>query len=758
MPIYNLYVLLQIAGRPGWWLILAFIPVLNLILLVLPFDIARKVTPVLLRRGRHLLTSIKSDLGQFRSYPRSRIPGVKSPIDAARCVFEEIIRTTKQHRPDLDIREAPVVITVPASSSGLARADLLDAAVAAGFKRERLELLDEPVAALIDLLNSADGGDLLSGESRNVLVFDFGAGTCDLALVRARFEQGAETGLEVETLAISPYRRLGGDDIDRALLTLLIPQAFADPGEWESLSGAKRRALADTLLPAVAQPLKEKACRAIAAFLAEHPSDGWDLLRKQPITVQHSLDRGFEHLAPGTRFSLSSAEFEGVMKPFVAWKTAAGSSGTLMQPVLATLEKAGLTMKELDVLVLHGGSSQNPHVRQLMAELLVGDGHCPQLRVTTTPDMLTSVAHGAAITCYWRHCRGKDFIHPVLGEDMGIVTSDDEHHVFVSARTPVPFPAEADAFADPTGGEERFFTPDGSADAVLVPFFVGSRKARRIAGSVRVTLPPGTPARAPLRVRFRIDHDKKIEWLTSVGDGPFVEAPTLHDPWTCGMSCRAERDLVAHRRTMAASIARGQEVSAWALHEEARLAWHAGRAEEALMLIDDALDESSDVAWAWCLKGMFLNHVGRRDEALEALRHATELDPRNSECWFQLGYALIDKRADHHAAEAALRQCLDLSPSRPLAHHCLGRIYRLRADEVTARAEFTRALALAEAALESSPFSRWTWDLVARLRREVGQYPESQAGFAMVQDLDTEARIDGRPSEWIQGARERRKA
>ena len=42
IPIYNFYIMLKIAGRPGWWLILIIIPFVNLVLLVIPFDIARK--------------------------------------------------------------------------------------------------------------------------------------------------------------------------------------------------------------------------------------------------------------------------------------------------------------------------------------------------------------------------------------------------------------------------------------------------------------------------------------------------------------------------------------------------------------------------------------------------------------------------------------------------------------------------------------------------------------------------------------------
>jgi len=41
IPIFNLYILLKIAGRPGWWLILAIIT-LGLVLLVIPFDVAKR--------------------------------------------------------------------------------------------------------------------------------------------------------------------------------------------------------------------------------------------------------------------------------------------------------------------------------------------------------------------------------------------------------------------------------------------------------------------------------------------------------------------------------------------------------------------------------------------------------------------------------------------------------------------------------------------------------------------------------------------
>lgn len=37
IPIYNVYIMLQIAGKPGWWLILFFIPLVNLIMIIITY-------------------------------------------------------------------------------------------------------------------------------------------------------------------------------------------------------------------------------------------------------------------------------------------------------------------------------------------------------------------------------------------------------------------------------------------------------------------------------------------------------------------------------------------------------------------------------------------------------------------------------------------------------------------------------------------------------------------------------------------------
>jgi len=169
----------------------------------------KKKDQALLRRGRDFFSSVKSDLGTLKVYTRSRVPGCRTPAEVTTVILDRLRGLAHDANAALDLSKAPVVITVPASYSALARTETLDAAARAGFDRERLRLLDEPVAALLDLLNSSEASTVLDAQSRNILVFDYGAGTCDVALLRARFDPATArpSRREPRHLQLSPPRR-----------------------------------------------------------------------------------------------------------------------------------------------------------------------------------------------------------------------------------------------------------------------------------------------------------------------------------------------------------------------------------------------------------------------------------------------------------------------------------------------------------------------------------------------------------------------
>jgi actin-like ATPase involved in cell morphogenesis len=99
------------------------------------------------------------------------------------------------------------IITVPALYGPAERSELLDAAGKAGFKS--VELVDEPVAAGRAFLHEKAGTDL----GDHVLVFDWGGGTLDLALVEQR-----DGELQLNHDWIGGEKYLGGEDIDDAMI------------------------------------------------------------------------------------------------------------------------------------------------------------------------------------------------------------------------------------------------------------------------------------------------------------------------------------------------------------------------------------------------------------------------------------------------------------------------------------------------------------------------------------------------------------
>jgi actin-like ATPase involved in cell morphogenesis/DNA-directed RNA polymerase subunit RPC12/RpoP len=99
------------------------------------------------------------------------------------------------------------IITVPALYGPAERSELLDAAGKAGFKS--VELVDEPVAAGRAFLNEKFGTNL----GDHVLVFDWGGGTLDLALVEQR-----DVELQLNHEWVGGEKHLGGEDIDDAMI------------------------------------------------------------------------------------------------------------------------------------------------------------------------------------------------------------------------------------------------------------------------------------------------------------------------------------------------------------------------------------------------------------------------------------------------------------------------------------------------------------------------------------------------------------
>jgi molecular chaperone DnaK len=704
----------------------------------------------LLSRGRDFFGSVKSDLGTERIYPRSVVPGCRTPSQVTAMILERLAELAREGHAGRDLRRSDVVVTVPASFSALARSETREAAVQAGLDPARVQLLDEPIAALLDLLNSPDAAHVLGAEDRNVLVFDYGGGTCDVALVRARFDAAAGTGLQVENLAISSYHRLGGDDVDRAVMDAVVWPQVARPEERAALTLAAQRLVEDTLTPTVARDLKERMCRAVEGRVRE---GGWEAVAASPVKVLAPLPREFAipELSRRTphRFDMTSDQFREVMAPFLPPPGAEPSSGrSLLRPVRETLERAGLAPDDLDVVVLHGGSCLNPYVRLLMTETFQAGTPFAKTQVVTTPDPLASVARGAALACYWRGVRDVEIVRPIMAEDLGVVVRSGEPVRLVRGGTPLPYPDD-DSVRDVTG-EAQLFVPGDALSEMLVPVYTGSVRAPRLAGTVRVAVPPDTPAGTPVRIKLRVDRDKTLHWWFRLGGGAEGAAASVNDPWCSHALSGEERRLLQHRRMMKAGAEKGQAVPASMMVIEANLMRLAGHDDDALLAVEQCLAEAPGDAAGHNIRGLIFSDRGDTAAAEQAFRSAADLAPTEAFYQGNLGGTLAE-RGRHDEALATLRLAATLNPHLPYVHMELGDVYRRKGDEASAVREYERALAILNRSMEDQPFDVWSWRRLARLHQSMGQYRQADEARKVVAKLEAGALYEGDPSAVVAG-------
>jgi molecular chaperone DnaK len=234
------------------------------------------------------------------------------------------------------------VVTIPANSKGLARHATKLCAGAAGMKV--LTLINEPTAAAICYgLNAQD--------DQTVLVYDFGGGTLDVTVLRIHhgiFEEISSKGIG----------KLGGDDLDAALATLLA-RRFEQKHGYDILNS----------------PYKQQFMLAIEKAKIELSTQQTAVVRKAALVPERNLSLEEE---------IDRSSLEREIMPLVV------KSGTAIDEAL---KLRGMRPRDIDKVLLVGGTSKIPLVRRYVAEKLAGKEPESFERV----DPMTCVAQGAAI-------------------------------------------------------------------------------------------------------------------------------------------------------------------------------------------------------------------------------------------------------------------------------------------------------------------------------------------------------------------------
>lgn len=408
-----------------------------------------------------------------------------SPQEVGARVLEQLKQTAESA---LGRPVSKAVITVPAYFDDAQRQATRDAARFAGL--DAVRILNEPTAAAMayglgpdrqpnhptpSLARSASGSVSLSTKfnpdacdtspagdsddaadpshaSRTIAVFDLGGGTFDLSILR--LEQ-TEHGAVDQVLATAGDTHLGGDDIDRMLSDLFLHEAREQFGQDLRFMPETRQAL-------------RNLAEATKIRLSEHES------------AEVEIDLGDGRLY---QRSIKRDEFNRMIQPWI---------DRTLKPCQDAMQAAKLAPDAIDQVVLVGGSTRLPAVREAVSEWF---GQPPYTALD--PDRV--VALGAAVQASVLMGITRDrLLLDVIPLSLGIETLGGAVAKLISANSTIPARAT-----------ERFSTHVDGQTNVQINVYQGERELVqdcRLLGRFELTGLPPMPAGLPkLLVHFVVD-------------------------------------------------------------------------------------------------------------------------------------------------------------------------------------------------------------------------------------------------------------
>lgn len=349
------------------------------------------------------------------------------------------------------------VITVPAFFDENQRQATREAAALAGLSAERI--INEPTAAT--LVYHAGSHD-----RQQIAVYDFGGGTFDVSIVRM------ESGV-IEVLSSHGDVHLGGDDLDQVLLDHVAAPFLKEHGIDLRANPQARYRLLLACEQAKCRLSTEETARIEEEFIAEKAG--------QPL-----------HLAA----TVTRLEFEKLIEPFVE---------RTIHSVDEALRGAGLTIHQIDDLVLVGGSTRIP-----LVETRLRDEFLREPSRAVDPDL--AVALGAAVQAAM-----------IDGQTVGPVLVDVTGHTLgIEACEGMSFSGPELVFSPiihrntplPARYEQAYATMYDGQKAVDIHVLQGERPEvyrNRSIGRFRLDLEPGGGERSKVVVRFDLTLDGTLK-------------------------------------------------------------------------------------------------------------------------------------------------------------------------------------------------------------------------------------------------------
>lgn len=670
-----------------------------------------------LTKGKNIWFSFKMEIGEDlgAKYYNSEVgdmEGVKirNPKDCVRVFFMYLNMLIKKYCQDNGLSDNIMyAVSIPASFEANQRKELMEALESNGMNISKQSLIDEPNAAFISYVHDSEESEkplLISPHyNSNVLVFDFGGGTCDISIL----EIGKSTnGLYSKNIAISKFTKLGGDDVDRYItFKYILPRFFEANNVSDDDFITKERQYIATQLYKVSERLKILLCKKISnqMYQLEIPDYIKSNSDKASITIPVSVETK-KGLLTQSEFFLSIKELVEVMsvfmKPSLMPSSIKGQEeyNNIFMPIESAIKKANVCKSEIDYVLLIGGSAQNPFIHEALKK------YFDDSEILVPQDLQTHVSKGAAIHSLLMNGINKCIIQPITSEPIFVITKDTTNKVLIPAGTTIP--------CDTVVIDDLIPTKDHQ-EAIELPICVGNEN--KMLFNLKITRDGGFLTTAQVTLALEITADKLLlAKAHCMGVSCMVEP---QNPFANKELSTEERIVLRAEREANIETERNGGIPTKNCLISLRKAYEdAGNDFKAA----ETLEQQNEIypnPEEYNLIGVYYHNSGNRDKAIDFFERALDHNPNDYWSNFNLGNTLFYR--DLKRARQYLNKAYELNPFEPCINILLGRLDKREGKESEAKEKFQIAYDRYEQKWKANSFNNSDYGWFASVAEELGK-------------------------------------